>query len=254
MRIIVNHLTRMVPGFICVAGISVETNQHIRPVCNRVMLPLRWAAIHGGVFGLGNVVDLGSVRYRGERPEFEDREFREQHLRCLDRLPPKDFWSLLDEHRETRLQRIFGPELTLDGQSCTTDRGCGNASLGVIVPDRVERLYVGRHGVRLAFDIGRAHLDLSVSDLRLYTMDDDTATWQVDCNRVESIVSALEADVPVMLSVGLTRAFKRNKDDTWRHWLQVNNIHLADDPLGDLNEKPPLPLMGEGADTILETV
>jgi hypothetical protein len=241
VRIIVNHLTRMVPGFICVAGISVETSQHIRPVCNRVMLPLRWAASQGGVFGIGNVVDLGSVRYRGERPEFEDREFREQHLRCIDRLPPEDFWSLLDEHHETRLRRIFGSELTLDGNSCTTERGCGDASLGVIVPDRVARLYVGGHGgVRLAFDVGRAHLDLSVSDLRFYSMDDATATWRIDRNRLESVAFAIETGVPVMLSVGLTRAFKRNSDDSWRHWLQVNNIHLADDPLGDLESVDPL--------------
>lgn len=235
MRIIVNHLTRMVPGFICVAGISVETNRHVRPVCNRVMLPLRWAATNGGVFGIGNVVDLGPVRDRAERPEVEDREFREQHLRCLDRLPPDAFWSLLNEHHDTRLQRIFGPELTLVGQSCTTDHGTGRASLGVIVPDRVERLYIGGHGgVRLAVDVGRAHLDLSVSDLRLYSMDDATAAWTVDRDRLASVSYALETRVPAILSVGLTRAFKRDGNDSARHWLQVNNIHLADDPLGDL--------------------
>ena len=235
MRIVVNHLTRMVPGFICVAGISVETNQHIRPVCNRVMLPLRWSTMYGGVFGIGNIVDLGPVRDRSDPPEIEDREFREQHLRCLDRLPADEFWSLLDEHHDTRLQRIFGPQLLLVDRSCTTDRGTGRASLGVIVPDRVERLYANaRGGVRLAFDIGRAHLDLSVSDLRFYALDDDTATWMIDRNRLESVAYALETGVPAILSVGLTRAFKRNSSDTWRHWLQVNNIHLADDPLGDL--------------------
>ena len=117
----------MVPGFICVAGISVETNTHVRPVCNRIMLPLRWAASHGGVFGIGNIVDLGPVRYRGARPEVEDREFREQHLRCIERLPADTFWSVLDDHHDTRLQRIFGPELTLIGHSCTTERGTGEA-------------------------------------------------------------------------------------------------------------------------------
>ncbi len=244
MRIVVNHLTRMVPGFICVAGISVEINQHIRPVCNRVMLPLRWSSTHGGVFGIGNVVDLGLVRDRSERPEVEDREFREQHLRCLDRLPPTGFWSLLDEHHGTRLQRIFGLELTLVGQSCTTDCGTGQASLGVIVPDHLERLYLGgRGGVRLAFQIGRAHLDLSVSDLRFYAMDDATATWTVDRNRLESVAYAIETGVPAILSVGLTRAFKRNSADTSRHWLQVNNIHLADDPLGDLETMDPMASM-----------
>lgn len=244
MRIVINHLTRMVPGFICVAGISVEINQHIRPVCNRVMLPLRWSSIHGGVFGIGNVVDLGLVRDRSERPEVEDREFREQHLRYLDRLPPTNFWSLLDEHHDTRLQRIFGPELTLVGQSCTTDCGTGQASLGVIVADHLERLYLGsRGGVRLAFHIGRAHLDLSVSDLRFYAMDDGSTTWTVDQNRLESVAYALETGVPAILSVGLTRAFKRNSIDTSRHWLQVNNIHLANDPLGGLETINPMAAM-----------
>lgn len=235
MRIIVNHLTRMVPGFICVAGISVETNQHIRPICNRSMLPLRWSATHGGVFGIGNIVDLGPVKDRREPPEVEDREFREHHLRRIDRFPPDDFWSLLNEHHDTRLRRIFGPELTLVGQSCTTDRGTGRASLGVIIPDRIERLYSNaRGGVRLAFDIGRAHLDLSVSDLRFYSMDDATATWKIDPNRLASVAYAIETGVPAIFSVGLTRAFKRGGNDTWQHWLQINNIHLGDDPLGDL--------------------
>jgi hypothetical protein len=233
MRIVVNHLTRMVPGFICVAGISVETNQHIRPVCHRVMLPLRWAASEGGVFGIGSVVDLGPVKDRGQAPEVEDREFREQHLRQVDQMPPPVFWAMLDERHDTRLQRIFGPELRLVGHSCTTDRGTGRASLGVIVPDRIGRLYAGARGVRLSFEIGSARLDLSVSDLRFYRMDSATASWIVDRERVASIASSIDAGVAVMLSVGLTRPFKRDQDDTSRHWLQVNNIHLADDPLGD---------------------
>jgi len=234
MRIVVNHLTRMSPGFICIVGIGVATNRHIRPVCSRARLPLRWAASHGGVFGIGNIVDLGPVRDRGARPEVEDREFREQHLRCVERLPPDAFWSVLDDHHDTRLQRIFGPELTLIGHSCTTERGTGEASLGVIIPDRIERLYAGgRGGVRLACDIGRAQLDLAVTDLRFYAMDDSTATWTINRNRLASVAYALETGVPVILSVGLTRAFKRDGNDTARHWLQVNNIHLANDPLGD---------------------
>ncbi|MGH9173490.1 MAG: dual OB domain-containing protein [Vicinamibacterales bacterium] len=235
MRIVVNHLTRMTPGFICVAGISVESNEHIRPICNRARLPLRWEATQGGVFGIGNVVDLGPVKYRGAPPEVEDREFREQRLRCLDRLPADAFWALLDEHHDTRLQRIFGPQLRLAGNSCTTDRGTGKASLGVIVPDGITRLYAGKQGgVRLAFTVGRASLDLSVSDLRFYRMDDETASWAIDRNRLASVAYALETGVPAILSVGLTRPFRRDRDDNSRHWLQVNNIHLADDPLGDL--------------------
>jgi hypothetical protein len=31
MQIIVNHLTRMQVGYICVAGINTANNQHVRP-------------------------------------------------------------------------------------------------------------------------------------------------------------------------------------------------------------------------------
>jgi len=226
----------MAAGFICVAGISVETNQHVRPVCTRARLPLKWSSVEGGAFGVGNVVDLGPVRDLGAPPEVEDRQFREQHLRLIDRLSPEAFWDLLVEHHDTKLQRIFGSDLRLIGSACTTGSGQGKASLGVIVPSRIERLYAGGRGggVRLAFDVGRAHLDLSVSDLRFYMMDDATASWKVDRIRLESVAFALDIGVPVMLSVGLTRPFKRDKGDIAQHWLQVNNIHLGDDPLGDL--------------------
>jgi hypothetical protein len=65
-------------------------------------------------------------------------------------------------------------------------------------------------------------------------MDDTTATWVIDRNRLASVGYALETGVPVILSVGLTRPFRRDGNDSARHWLQVNNIHLGDDPLGDL--------------------
>ena len=32
MKIVVNHLTRMQPGYICVAGLDFQTNAHVRPV------------------------------------------------------------------------------------------------------------------------------------------------------------------------------------------------------------------------------
>jgi hypothetical protein len=32
MLILVHHLTRMQPGFICVAGLDADTERHVRPV------------------------------------------------------------------------------------------------------------------------------------------------------------------------------------------------------------------------------
>jgi hypothetical protein len=41
----------------------------------------------------------------------------------------------------------------------------------------------------------------------------------------------IEAGVESILSLGLTRPWRKQGDTTERHWLQVNNIHLKDDPL-----------------------
>jgi hypothetical protein len=39
-----------------------------------------------------------------------------------------------------------------------------------------------------------------------------------------------------ILSVGLTRPWQKRGDDAERHWLQLNNIHLRDDPLWQLRD------------------
>ena len=62
MRIVVNHLTRMQPGYICVAGIDVQDNEHIRPVLGRERLTVGLLARNGGAFDMGRLVDLGSGR------------------------------------------------------------------------------------------------------------------------------------------------------------------------------------------------
>ena len=47
MRIVVNHLTRMQKGFMCVAGIDLDTRLHVRPVLDRQM-PIDLLSVHGG--------------------------------------------------------------------------------------------------------------------------------------------------------------------------------------------------------------
>jgi hypothetical protein len=235
MKLVINHLTRMAPGFVCVAGIDTETGRHVRPICNRAMLPLRWAVDGHSPFQIGGIVDLGPVKFQGSPPEVEDYHFHEHILRRTGRLEAGGFWALLEGHTSTRLQHVFGPDLRLDGSSCVMAIGRGLASLGCVLPSCIHELSINeRGGVRLVFDIGRAKLDLSVSDLRFYQLQAATATWVPDRNRVASAAYALDTGVPCILSVGLTRAFQRSNRDEKRHWLQVNNVHLQDDPLGDL--------------------
>ena len=101
MRIVVNHLTRMQPGYICVAGIDVQDNEHIRPVLGREQLTVGLLARNGGAFDMGRLVDQHAfVSFRNSKSssasdphEIEANQFAaallmpEAFLRaCLDQL------------------------------------------------------------------------------------------------------------------------------------------------------------------------
>src|SRR5260221_4261607 len=94
MEIVVNHLTRMNPGYICVAGVNTSTWQHIRPVLNG-RLTTSLLATNGGPFAIASLVDLGSVQYRGYAPEVEDYYFDPQMVRIIGAVPREEFWNLL---------------------------------------------------------------------------------------------------------------------------------------------------------------
>jgi hypothetical protein len=65
-----------------------------------------------------------------------------------------------------------------------------------------------------------------VTDLRLF--GDDHATPQA--TRISAVAQRIADSRGVILAVGLTRKFRPSDDAPFRHWLQVNNIHLKEDP------------------------
>jgi hypothetical protein len=232
MRIVVNHLTRMQPGFICVAGLDVDTNAHVRPTLGSSRLHYRLLAPHGGPFDLGAIVDLGPTYHAGRPPEVEDYSFQPRLARRVGRMPPDEFWSRLLAVSATRLGDLFGAELRQRGaRSCAVDAGKGIASLGCLLPAQPAVLAIqprpGRPDqVRLQVNDGRFALDLGVTDIRLYRADHVTP----DKERIEQVAARLRAGVKTILAVGLTRASAGSPDYPPVHWLQVNSLHLEDDP------------------------
>jgi hypothetical protein len=232
VRIVVTHLTRMQPGFICVAGLDVETNAHVRPTMHSSRLPYRLLALHGGLFDLGAIVDLGQTYHVGRPPEGEDHSFQPRLARRMGQMAPEEVWSRLRAVSATRLADLFGPELRQRGaRSCGVDAGKGIASLGCLLPVEPPVLYVqvrpGRlDQVRLHLSDGRFALDLGVTDIRLYGADHVTPAK----TRIEAVAARLRVGVEVVLAVGLTRASAGTPDYPPLHWLQVNNLHLADEP------------------------
>ncbi len=226
MRIVINHLTRMQPGYICVAGLDPQTREHIRPVL-RGRLTRTLLRVEGGPFDIGALVDLGETTGEGVAPEAEDHAFTPwmaSHLRDFEPLP---FWSLLLAAAHRRLAVIFGPELRQTGATCTLDAGKGLASLGCLIPTGRPRLVPSEHGIRMHFNDGDMSVTASVTDLRLYEDDQKTPRWKA----LTDLNARIARGIPVILSVGVSREWMKPGEEVARHWLQVNGVHLGDKPV-----------------------
>jgi hypothetical protein len=232
VRIVVNHLTRMSHGYICAAGIDLETGAHIRPT-SYGRLSQHLLTKYGGPFDLGNIVDLGRVVHEGKPPETEDHRFEPKQARRLRLAAADEFWERLTRTAESRLSSIFGPVLTRAGAfSYTVPLGAGQASLGCLAPPHRPELYLkprpGRSDqVRMRLSDGEIEADAGVTDLRLYD-DQDNAP---DQRLVADIAAWMTKSRGVILSVGLSRPFGPDPDAPPVHWLQVNNIHFVEAPL-----------------------
>jgi len=218
----------MQPGYVCVAGVDVHTLKHVRPVLRYGRLTTDLLKPNGGPLDIGSVVDLGPTAYAGHAPELEDHYFDPERAMWLFDDDPDDYWEFLNQVTQESLAAIFGPELELWEESCTLDVGEGRASLGCLAQEERPWLYVDhRDTVRMVLESVTPSVDLSVTDLRLYESDHKTPRKDL----VADVQKRLEGGVEAILSVGLTRPWRKQGDTTERHWLQVNNIHLQDDPL-----------------------
>ncbi|MGI8587073.1 MAG: dual OB domain-containing protein [Chloroflexia bacterium] len=228
MKIVVNHLTRMQPGYICVAGIDLATGKAVRPVLENGRLGSVMLVRERGAFEIGAVVDLGPTRAVGHAPEVEDQEFNRRSAHHLSDMPSAEFWKLLERTACNRLTDIFGKDLKPTTHGAAVELHKGKASLGCLRPaEGPPSLKINPTGkLRLHLVAGSHDLALSVTDIRLYETDQRTPRRA----QVENVNRRIAAGVGVLLSVGLGRAWLKEGDAVERHWLQVNNIHLHDNP------------------------
>jgi hypothetical protein len=229
-RIVVNHLTRMQHGYICVAGIDPRTGEHIRPVLERDRLRYTELARHGGPFDIACIVDLGRTSYVGHAPEVEDYRFVLRNARVYGQVPAQEFWDLLKRVSKTRLRDIFGDDLYRQGPTFAVDEGKGQASLGCLLLARPPVLHVTPSGdVRLGFNAGPDGPSIKVTDLRFYEGEPARPRPGI----VERFTERMAQGEGVILGVGLSRArvLSLSGDAVARHWLQVNNIYLEGGPV-----------------------
>ena len=224
MQIVVNHLTRMQPGYVCVAGIDTSNGQHVRPVQSG-RLTTHYLALNGGPFGMASLVDLGPVKYCGYPPEVEDYSFHFLNVNTIGIMPPQQFWEQLQNVARRSIVAIFGSTIKSLGRGCVIDVGRGEASLGCLIPAAPPTLFVDSYGkIRAIITDGTFTVELSVTDIRLYETNHKTPKE----NLIQQINTRIQSGTPVIVSIGLTRPWRYPDDTRERHYLQVNNFHLRD--------------------------
>ena len=120
-----------------------------------------------------------------------------------------------------------GNVLVVLSDEATLDLKAGKASLGCLLPAAPPALVLDRFGrVRMILSDGAIDCSLGVTDVRVYESDFKTPKRDV----LAGISERIGRGVPTIIGVGVGRPFQREGDTEARHWLQVNNIHLEDDP------------------------
>jgi hypothetical protein len=219
VRLVVTHLTRMEPGFICVAGQDAGTLASVRPVIPGQRLGRAWLQSEGGPLALSALVELVDPRPCGAPPKVEDCAFRD--VRRVGALDATASWAMLSRCAQPRLRDVFGPLMASQGSTAAMPEGQGAASLGIIRPSAKPTLSVWPDAIKLNLaDAGR-HYSVAVTDLRLVGPDHKTPDPQM-VQRLERRLAMEEC----ILSVGVGTAWQKPGDDRPRHWLQINNIHF----------------------------
>ena len=237
MRVLINHLTRMHGGHICVAGVDLESRRHVRPVLQHDSVPAELLSRYGGPFDMARIVELGNLRPAPNPPHVEDQVFVPSRAKVERTVSAHEFWNLLHETSRSTLGEIFGDALrVIGGSRLGTDLGKGEASLGCLRLCRPPQLYLrprpdGTQQIRIKLDDGELRADAGVTDLRLYGPDHATP----DATMVLGVANWIADSKSVILGVGLTRKFRPSDDADYSHWLQVNNIHLQEDPVWQLS-------------------
>ena len=234
MEIIINHLTRMQEGYCCAAGIDLRTKRHIRPETESKRLRTGMLAPRG-IFDIGNRIIFKDLTPCGAKPHVEDCIFHPEFVNLVGTMPGRQFWELLCSVSQTRLKDIFGEELHVIGlRSCGTQERKGQASLGCLNPKLVRNLRIERQWdrPRIRIDVWDDEfiIDLGVTDIRLYQDDHVTPNSEL----VEDVADRMRHCGGIILSVGLGRAYNPQGSSNRFHYLQVNNIHLEENPVRQL--------------------
>jgi hypothetical protein len=215
---------------ICVAGVETVRYRHVRPITppgdplTRVLL-----REHGGPFGAGALVDIGSVEACPSAPETEDHKFDVTRAKRVGDADEKAYLELLGAICKADIQSAFGSDLVeVRPRKFAVPAECGERSLAVVsivAPElriRHDRLYLRLNAPAML-------AELRVTDVRFYTAD-----LAIKRDVVDDVNRRLAEGTRAYAMLGLARAIRDEATGGYLHWLMVNGLCLADRAVGDL--------------------
>jgi hypothetical protein len=231
--IIVNHLTRVRDGRICVAGIELDSREHLRPVTVESNFLDRSAlATEGGPFEIGALIELGETDPHPDPPQTENHRFSLERVEPAFRLKETEYLELLEPLCRDTLREAFGPALRRVQPSCAAPEGEGERSLACVRLPARARLRIDPDSSRLRLYLPDPELPatLPVADLRF--VEPDHLTLRTDA--IDTVAAALQHGEPAIAMLGLGGAWSPSPDYPAMHWLQVNGICLRERPFDEL--------------------
>ena len=213
-------------GHICVAGVDLGTQEHVRPIHGHLSRELLSA--NGGPFDLGAAVELGEIAPEPHPPHIEDCRFDPGTAERQGELDPDDYLELIELMAFESLGQAFGPELQrVTATKFATPEGQGIRSLACLQVEGPLSMSYSDDSLELNFRVDGEPSAAAVTDLRYFEEDGRTTRQEL----IAAFNRRLRAGTPAWLMFGLARALRGTRVEGSWHWLQVNGICLEDAPL-----------------------
>lgn len=228
MQIMINHLSRLRGNKISVAGLDLANpDRHIRPMLNDLDDILEGRG-KGLVFTLGAVVNLTGTSTAKAAHHGDEHVVTYVRANKIAQLHPLEVWRTLADIARPTLSSIFGDAVKLESQRYIIEKYRARNGLGCLRVMHTATLYKGYRQARLRWLCDGRIVDCPVTDARLYDRNGSVR---------EGLVALLDRRIKegeaLIVTVGLSRGFRRPGGRREFHWIQINNLYLESDPLGD---------------------
>lgn len=235
IELTITDISRMSPGFICVAGID-PTGRTIRPQYHTHRISDGWCCVDGRFIRPFTRVALELETPRSIPPHTEDWYAVDEPPRILGDCTDGEKLELLKATCSNDITSIFDVEIQhVDGQGTFIYSNTGYRSLGTVHAQHVfgfqHRLFDGRRDYRLHFiDQGGSEYRLKAVDITFQTyVDHLRVCHRFSTDEVEKFVdNHVFAHHTIYLRVGLARGWANYPD---RCYLQITGIYTYPDYL-----------------------